>query len=260
MGFDSGFKVAHTLSPEERLFLSHIDDSAALASKRGKPRFTRFLTTAQAALCERYCRYIGAKYRFYGGFASSERVMCGFFCEYDEPSDEDFPITRLRFTVRPPSPLTHRDFLGAIMSLGVEREMIGDIVVCEDGAYTALCSEITDPVSMLEKVGRTGLKSVEVVYDDDISSVYRFEEISSTVASLRLDALVSTAVRLSREKASQLVRQGLVSVSGAYDAQPASTLEQGQIFSVRGYGRFILDTVGNETKKGRIHIRILKYL
>jgi RNA-binding protein YlmH len=80
------------------------------------------------------------------------------------------------------------------------------------------------------------------------------------VASLRLDALVSTAVRVSREKASQLVKQGLVSVSGAYDAQPASILDQGQVFSVRGYGRFILDTVGNETKKGRIHIKILKYL
>lgn len=112
----------------------------------------------------------------------------------------------------------------------------------------------------IEKIGRVGVKCAYADSDEKIVRNDKFSEISGTVASLRLDCVVGTATRLSREKSCALIRSGSVSVNHGVTESVSDTLKEGDVLSVRGFGRYILSSVGDRTKKDRIHIVIKKYI
>lgn len=261
----ASFLAAQRADEEERLFISRIEDMVKLCEKTYTARFSPFLSEAEAALAGRFLEYIHAEnYIFYGGYENAGRVILGVFPQFEQPSEEDFPIERVKFSGRGAGALTHRDILGSLMSLGITRGSVGDIVRSGDAsyeAYYAMLSPAAADMALMQivKIGRAGVKC-ESARGERIVREDRFSEISGTIASLRLDCVLSLALRASREKAAGLIRSGSVSVNHGITESVSEILSEGDVLSVRGYGRFILDRIGDRTKKDRLHITVKKYL
>ncbi len=258
----NAFFAAVRLSDEERLLISHIDDMIRICEKRRCARFTGFLSEREAALSEDYLGYTGFEnYMLYGGYEDAQRVVLGVFGQSVEPDKESFPVRTVRFACRSADSLTHRDYLGSLMSLGIERSLVGDIVCGGENAYAMLSPAAAElAVMSITKIGRTGVKCTLSDGSESIVRCDSFAVITGTVSSLRLDCVLSTALRLSRDKTAQLIRSGAVSVNHSVTEGTASAVKDGDILSVKGYGRFILDKTGDRTKKDRIHVTIKKYV
>ncbi|MGN1037007.1 MAG: YlmH/Sll1252 family protein [Ruminococcus sp.] len=165
----------------------------------------------------------------------------------------------LTFVYRKSDVLTHRDFLGSLMALRLKRETVGDIVVSEgktqifvtDTASKLICSTVG-------KIGRTGVK----IYDDmpfDIVKKQEFQDICGTVASMRADSVISLALRISREKSAQLIRNTGIQINFTPVFSVSYEMKCKDVFSVKGYGKFIIDEISGISKKGRLHIAVKKY-
>lgn len=243
----------------DKLFLSRIDDMIALAEKKGAV-YSQFLNDRECAEAEAELHLKGCgNYRFYGVFDNADRKMLCVYREYFEPEDGDFPVKTITFSFRKGEKLSHRDFLGALMALGIKRETVGDIVIDDSLAQIAVCEAVKDViVTEIKKIGSAGVKYNEN-FSGLLSRKQQFREIGGTVASLRLDSIAGLAFNLSRSKASELIKSvgAEVNFSAKYDC--SFVMKEGDVFSVRGYGKFKLSEVFGTTKKGRIHVKVLKY-
>lgn len=231
-----------------------------ISGRTFSPRFSAFLMEAESALAEKYLHFCGYEdYMLYGGFEGAERVMLGVFPEYDPPSEDAFPIRKILFYGRAAGNITHRDCLGCLMGLGITRDSVGDIICTDEGVYAVLTPAAAELAMTIEKIGRSGVKC-RAADDDAIARNDSFAEISGTVASMRLDCIVSTALNISREKAARLIRSGAVSVNHGITESVSELLNQGDVLSVKSSGRFILADEGGRTRKDRLHVTIKKYL
>ena len=244
-------------SDKDKLFVSKLDDAVYLSQKRQKPYFFSFLSEAEQALAKQYLESIGFdSFGFYGGYENSERkVLCLDY--YDD--DPAYPISALEFKFRQADKLTHRDFLGALMSLGIERETVGDILVEDGRCVVFIKTEIADYIkSQIFKIGRAGVK----VSDADVSSLPKGrgeEEKSVIVSSLRLDNIVAAISGASREKSKNLILSGNVTLNFFECTNISKSVCEGDVLTVRGKGKFKINGVMGETKKHRIRISIIHY-
>lgn len=231
-------------------------DLLRLSEKRGTPVFTAFLNEQEQLFAERFLAGRKARFLFWGGHESCTRKM---LCISSDGAEEgDFPIYPLTVSFRAADSLTHRDFLGAFLSLGIERGQIGDIFVCEKCAV-AFCTKtardlIADSVT---KIGRAG-----VTVRDGILEVLpktRFEEVSVVAASLRADCVVGALSGLSRERSADFIRSGRFLLNYEECTNVSKILAEGDILTLHGYGKFALSDHGTETKKGRIRVRLNQY-
>ena len=239
---------------ERDYFLAGIRNLVELSLRQDMMKFSSFLNEQQQAMAETAIRKSGVKYRFYGGFSGAQRLILGVFPDCMEPLDEYFPIEA--FTVRYPESyrLSHRDFLGTLMSQQIKRETIGDIVIVPGKAYLFAEERVQKVIAtQIDKVGGVGV-TVERGLDGPVTAVQKFKEIKGTLASLRLDASVSLVTKLSREKAAKLIAGGMVMLNYLEKSQGTTVLKEGDILTVRGYGKFRLTAVGHETRKGRISV------
>ena len=244
-------------SDKDELFYSKLDDAADLCYTRQKPYFFPFLSERRQALAEKYLRSICFEnFSFFGGYDYSERKMLAMCYDDTKP---DFPVSALEFHYRSCDKLTHRDFLGVLMSLGIERETVGDILV-EDGRTIAFVkSELQDYiVSQISKIGNVGVK----ICDADLSKLPKgrgTEELSLVVSSLRLDNIVAGVTGLSREKTKSLILTGNVSLNYIQIMNISQPTFVGDVLIIRGKGKYILNAVMGETKKGRIRISLIHF-
>ncbi|MBE6844462.1 MAG: RNA-binding protein [Ruminococcus sp.] len=248
-----------TSSAEDRLFLSRICDMVMLAEKRGAV-YSSFLNAAECSAAEKELkRLMCENYCFYGAFENAERNILCVYKEYFQPESSDFPLELVTFKFRQGSRLSHRDFLGALMALGIKRETLGDIVIDDGVAQIAVSRTVKDVItSEITKIGNSGVKYDEK-YPGLLKKLQNFKELSGTAASLRLDAVVGLALNLSRGKVSGIIKGIGVEVNSSLKYDCSYALSEGDIFSVRGYGKYVLKTVSGMTKKGRIHVTVLKY-
>lgn len=247
------------LSEEDRILVSHIADMVNICEKSYCPKFSGFLDERQTALVQAVLneRRFG-RYSFYGGYENASRKVLGVFPEFCE--DERFPVSALTFKYRENDKLSHRDFLGAFMSRQIKREMLGDIVVGKGTATAFVYDTIKDVLlSEITKIGSVGVK-VEEDNDPDLHIEQEFTEKNGSVSSLRLDSVLALAVGISRGKASDLIKGGGVSVNYSVIESVSHSLEAGDVFSVRGFGKFILFSINGKTKKDRFHITVKKYI
>jgi len=175
---------------------------------------------------------------------------------------EEIPITVLKIRGSGFKTLSHRDFMGGILSLGIDRSVVGDIaVISESEAIVHVSNRIAPYIcTELTKIGRDGVR-VETCEPDPMFAVpRRFEESVITVASARLDGVVKAITGKSRETAAEMVRAGLVELS--YDNAPSVSdeVKDGDVLSVRGYGKYVLGGTSGQTKSGRLRIICKKYL
>lgn len=244
---------------EDRLLVSHFLDMIEICEKSFQPRFSYFLNEheallAQSIMTEQRCE----GYKLYGGYEEASRKILGIFPPYLEDTDS-FPVSALIIKYREADKLSHRDFLGVFMSRQIKRNMIGDIII-ESGRATAFVHNSVKDTLMFE-ISKIGSVGVRITEDKNpvVNAEKNFIEKSGTVSSTRLDCIVSMASGISREKSAMLIKGGNVSVMYSVETSVSYQLSEGDIFSVRGYGKFILHSVNGRTKKDRIHITVKKY-
>ena len=198
-----------------------------------------------------------SSWQIYGGFQEAERKVAGFFPEYvngDESLLSSFPIVPLTARFREQDKLSHRDFLGSLMSLRISREMVGDILVGDGLAVFFVLEQAVSPIlSEMKKVGRIGVSISKGAQDLEAVQPILMP-LSGTVHSQRLDAVVSFLTGLSRNKAQEFIRQELVKVDGQIRVDVSGRVEAQSQISVRGYGKYMIKAFGGVTKKGRLHI------
>ena len=248
---------------EDKLFEAKLGDMADRCERYGCPVYSSFLDEHECVVAEKWCGGLSSDFGWIlnGGFADARRKMLAVYPIYCSlPDEDDFPMKCLTFTYRKEDKLTHRDFLGSFMGQRLKREVIGDIIV-SDGETQTFVTEVAAKAILdsVTKIGRVGVKITDDV-DFRLDAEQKYKEISGTVASLRLDCIVSLAANLSREKAAALIRSDRVEINHFTAASVSQELKEGDILSVRGSGRYILSGIDGLTKKGRIHINLRKYI
>ena len=201
------------------------------------------------------------RFTVYGGYGEAEYVLIAVHPDYIEAIyPEEFPIGMLIIEAgKQQGDIEHRDILGSLMGLGFSRERMGDIVLLEDKAQVMILNEMSDyALSSLERVGRTKVTIREASIGSFEEKPVTYKDVSTTVKSIRLDALVASAYGLSRSKASDLVKAKKIKVNYRPVLSPSKELHEGDMVSVRGKGRFILDQVLDKTKKDRIKVLLKK--
>ena len=250
---------------EDRTLLARVLDRAKQASERNIPAATDFLSPAQQAQAADLLRAVGipeTAYIRWGGYDGAERAVLLFLPDWMDPSDAGTysPIRCLRAAFREGENLTHRDFLGSLMGMGIVREKIGDILVGPDSADVLVLDTVAEFLAQSwESAGRVKLRVAEIdpgcVHIPEI----RRKERRDTVSSLRLDAVCSTGFRMARGKAAALIESGRVQLNWRECTKPDRTVSEGDTVSARGFGKFELTEVGALTKKGRIPITVQCY-
>ena len=247
----------------DKLFAARLSDLTEQSRRQGYCVFSSFLDERQCAEAEAWCRKNTGElmYRLWGGFPDARRRMLAVYPDYyDESILEEYPFACLTFTYRKEDRLTHRDFLGTFMGMQLKREVIGDIVAGEGKAqafFTEVAAKLV--MSSVSKIGRVGVKvSSDRPFELEVKQEYK--KIIGTVASLRLDCLVSLAVHVSRDNAAGLIRSEKVDVNHFTASSVSHELNEGDVISVRGSGRYILSAVRGVSGKGRIHVEVLKYI
>lgn len=238
--------------------LAHIGDLIEGVRSKGAPRFSEFLDERQQVLCLPLAQRSGLPFLFFGGWQDASRRMLGVFPEYWEAQGEDFPLAVLTARIPKGFSLCHRDFLGALMNLGIKREMVGDILVDGQGAWVFLQKRLAPLVLQMDRVGKVGLAFQESE-SEAVDFEQRFQEQRVSLASLRLDCVVAAVCSLSRERAQEKIAAGLVSVDSLPCQRVERQLNSGCKISVRGEGKFILEHNGETTRKGRLCVNIKRY-
>jgi RNA-binding protein YlmH len=190
-------------------------------------------------------------------------VLAGFIPgEYSEYGRELFPVVCLCIASRGKfsTPLTHRDYLGAVLNLGIARPMIGDIRIAENRAFMFCKNEIAPFIQeQLSMVGHTAVSCQMVQNTDDIPQ-QQYEIFSRSIASARLDNVVAAMTGKARGKAAELITQGKVVVDSTERSTVSYICKDGSIISIRGYGKFRLEIPEfSLTRKGKQKIQIYKY-
>ena len=238
------------MTGEEKQLLARAEELSARAYSRCVYTRTSFLTQGEAAILES----IYPRPNFVGGYEEAERKVAVFGREEDfgYPWESDLVILKISPKMQKfADTLTHRDFLGAILNLGITREMLGDIIVSENEGYLFTFQQMAP--YLLENLSRVKHTAVKIETCQSLPEEARpkFMEKEVVGASNRLDAVVSAVWNLSRSEGKKLVESELVSVSSRIVTDPSRNLEEGQRVSVRGYGRFYFDGEKNKTQKGR---------
>lgn len=246
---------------EDRLLAARVADLALLAEKRHRPMFCGFLDLREQGVFQLTLSALGEKNgALFGGFSEAERQMGGIAMD-KQPEEKEFPITALRIDIPSFRELTHRDYLGTAMSLGITRDKIGDIVVDEQGATLFVAADLADFLcENMQKVGGLGVKPKLLSDLPEVETTQKTEEIRGSIASSRLDCVVAELVRVSRTKADELLAASRVKVMGREETNRSRMIEEGEIIAIRGIGKFKIVSLSGRTKKGNIVLIANRYV
>lgn len=238
----------------DNILRSRIEDTVRLCEKRGVPCFLGFLDLHEQAVAQQFLNRLHSDFicSFYGGYIEAERTFLSVSPSYYTTEEADYPFECIAFTYRTQKKISHRDVLGTLMSLGITRDSVGDIL-CGDGVSVVFVrKEVTRFVcEQVDRIGGEGV-TIQCPYEGDLPISIEYEEIRATVASPRLDGVIKALLHCSREQAAEHILRGLVSLNHCAEESVSKLLNTNDTLSIRGYGRYIIDQIGPETKKGRL--------
>ena len=250
-------------NPEDRLLLAKLWDKINAGMRKNIPVNTCFLSLRELEM---------AKFLFgepeglhaFGGYGDAERKMLVYLPEYLEEDalyEEDSPCVCLRATFYQGDSLSHRDFLGALMGAGIGRETVGDICVGKDSCDFFVTAEIAPYILQnFLSAGRTKLSLKQIPLSEAHIPEPEVKEIKDTLASLRLDSIISSGFRIGRSLAAQYVTSGKAAIDGLPCDKPDKAVSEGMKISVRGLGKIKIAAVNGRTKKDRISVVIHRYV
>ncbi|WP_040948454.1 RNA-binding protein [Gorillibacterium massiliense] len=251
--------------PDEHAFVDRAAEWLERAAERHEIKVTDFLDPRQASILETVAnRYAAgdAAFALNGGYPGAERQRGILVPGYRDPLDVDPGIRVL--AIKPADDkfikLEHGDYMGSILGLGIKRDKVGDIHVLDDGCHCLVAAEISDYMRLnLQQVHRTHVQTELLPLAELRTAITEFEEINLSVASMRLDGIVSDLCRLSRAKAQDPIRAGRCRVNWKVEEDPSRSLQEGDVLSIQGFGRFKLLQVEGVSKKGRIRLKAGKF-
>ncbi len=250
------------MTSEEKLLTAKTEDLFRLCDKYAKPQFSAFLNEAERAYIEKNVGMrAGYNCSFFGGYNNAMRTVFAVFPDWQEAENNSFPIKTIKILKKYKKELTHRDYLGTVLSKGINREQVGDILVNDDTAYIFIMSDIADFVaSGIDKIANVGVKVLIEDFEDITIPEPKFQTINTVAASLRLDAVVAAMLRLSRKEASSLILGEKISINHLPCQNVSHILKENDIISVRGSGRFVFLKVEGSTRSDRLHIIVKKFI
>lgn len=249
--------------PHERPFVQRISEQVNRVAERWIPLLTDFLDPRQWQIVQTVARTQGEVQAVsWGGYAGAERQRALLLPPFREAAEEDFALSFLRITpLGNGECLHHGDYLGALTGLGLKRVKLGDIACHKDGADCVVAGEIAAYIRLqLNQVGRLPVHVTEISREHFRPPLIQWVEKEFTVLSLRLDAVAAEGFGLSRSKVMEPLRSGKIQVNWQVITDPAMTIAEGDILSLRGKGRLRVLSLGPKTKKGRTVVRIGKYI
>ena len=248
---------------EDKVLLAKLWDKIHIGLRKNIPANTGFLSPREQEMA-RFLFGNAEGLHYFGGYPDAERKMLIYLPEYlDETAltEEDSPLVCLRSTFYEGDSPNHRDFLGALMGAGIARETVGDICVGQGNCDFFVTAEIAPYVLQnFTGAGRTKLHLEQIPLTDVAVPQSETKEIKDTLASLRLDSVISAGFRVGRSAAAQYVTSGRAAIDGLPCEKPDKLVAEGAKISVRGLGKILLRSVNGQTKKGRISVIIDRYI
>ena len=254
-------KIAQTA--EDKLLLAKLWDKISAGFRRDIPAHTCFLSPREQEMARYLFGEQSGLVRF-GGYGDAERKMICYLPDYldvDNLYDAGSPVVCLHAEYYEGDTLSHRDFLGALMGAGIARDTVGDICTGKGCCDFFVSAEIAPYILQnFSSAGRTRLHLTQVPLNQAAVQEPEVKELRDTLASLRLDSVISAGFRIGRSQAAQFISAGKAAIDGLPCEKPDKTVTEGTKISVRGLGKIKLQTVGGQTKKGRISVIIHRYM
>ncbi len=251
------------LEEEEREIGDKVLDKAEQALRSHQPQYTNFLNPRQLYITQPILEKIrDLKYLTYGGYQQAEREILALMPDYYIPDMVDPPLALLdiygQFKFQT---VSHRDFLGAILGTGIKRNQVGDLIIYDQGCQAIVVDKMVDYIKLnLDQVHKVGVEVEEIAFSGLREPTQRVKEIRDTVPSLRLDSVASSGFSTSRSKMSKEINKGRVRVNWKVVENQAHMLELDDIISIRGRGRVEIDELLGRSHKGRIKLKLKRYL
>ncbi|MHC1723477.1 MAG: RNA-binding protein [Aminipila sp.] len=266
-----GNNIDEEIMNEDKLIVAIAEDRITQCQENYMITNTGFLDMRQQTLCKKLLSgNTDVKGFFYGGYSDAERRIAIFIPEYIEAETEaqlheyfiknkaDNPLTLIRAKHSGYKDLSHRDYLGSLIGMGIKREAIGDILVYKGGADVLVLREMADfLLTNYGKAGKTYLELTLEVIENIIIPEGHVVEKSDTVASLRLDNVVASAFGISRGNATEAIKSGIVFLNNLQIEKPEKLVNEGDKLVLRGKGKVILKEIGGSTRKDRIFITLM---
>ena len=249
--------LSHLRGEDERAVGARIVDLMEIALRDGEPVRTDFLDPHQQKVAIGILESVpDVSYRTYGGYPAAERKRILVFPQYYLVELLVDPLSAIDVVVKSAfDTVSHRDFLGAILGTGLDRDKIGDIIVTGRGCQAVVAAESAEYLlGALDRVGKAPVEVVEIDPEQLEVAPERVKEIRATVASLRLDAVASSGYGVSRTKMAREIKAERVKVNWVPVRNPAHEVGQGDVLSIRGRGRVVIEEVQGTTRKGRINV------
>lgn len=252
------------IKDNQPLLINRIEDLHKQALKRQIITETEFLDMAEGSTVMGHLTKSHYSHRMWGGYEGAERKIALIYPDgMTKRHDPSEPLTFLKISQknhRFVKALGHRDYLGALMNLGIERRLIGDMIIQDSGCILICVNHIADYLATyFTKVGNCDITLTTL---DDLTEVIAnrtYRRIRNTVSSTRLDSIVKVCVNVSRGSSSSLIKSGKVFVNGLEMNKVSYDVAEASIISIRGHGKYRLTTIGHRTKKDRLVIEIDQY-
>ena len=238
---------------------------------RGNLGISAFFSPKEIYAAEEYLKRGGIAFISYGGYAEAERRRIYFLPDFMDSVGEAKEICEYGFSLELDvllikgsgfETLSHRAVMGSVLGLGIERDVIGDIVMLDDRSALVFCdSKMTEFFcESLERVGRDKVSVTRVESDKTALPARKTHRITDTVASARLDCVVAALCSLSRERAKERIESALVELNYEREERPDKEVTTPSAISVRGVGKFRIISLSDQTKKGRYRLVADKFL
>ena len=251
---------------DERLLLGRVWDKYEQCRRRNIPVVTGFLSPAeQAVSADLLMAAAPGQGILAGGYPDAERRLWAFLPDWLEEETwqqgEECPLCALEVETPPGAGLTHRDYLGSLMGLGLTREKLGDILLSQQGAQVVVLREVLPILlSQWEKVGRYPVRLTPIPLAQLRPVPGERKQIRATVASPRLDAVAAAGFSIPRSRAAELIRGGRVMVNHRPCGKADKAVEAGDVLTCRGLGKCVLREIGGTSKRGRTILELERYL
>ena len=254
---------------DDKILLAQVSDKIEMCENKNKIEYKNFLDLAQIELVQNYIDKLKIEnYISYGGYEQSERKL---FVIYPEKFNSTVveknlvsivKIVRIQLPDELKGKYAHRDYLGAVIKLGVKREKVGDIIVDNDGADIIVEKDISKfLLENLSGLTRFSKSKITIEKIDNLRTVeVRREEREIIVSSLRLDNVISELARCSRNKALDIINMERVFVNFQCETKKTKQIKTGDMVTIRGKGRFYIKELVGQTKSGRVIVKIEKFV
>lgn len=254
-------EVLDRLPDKERLLVASAWDKAERAGRNWNVEYTHFLDPGERLVLEEHSYLWDIGIASFGGYDGAEREVLAFYPGGEEPAFADYPLKAVQVNGNFQfASVTHRDYMGSLLSLGLKRELFGDIIVLPEGCQVLLhTSALNWILANWQSVGRVTVQVGEIpMVEVQVPERDMLVRIS-TVSTLRLDAVAAAAYCISRSKAADLIRAGKMKLNYRPEQRVDRVVEQGAMLSLSGYGRAELQEVGGASRSGRLHIKIARW-